>query len=478
MRIKFINLLLFFTSIVLGGDVSHAAHTHDHSLPIYSIIPFIGILLSIAFIPLISAKFWHNNFGKISAFWALLFLIPFFIYTSFNVAMYELLHVLVLEYIPFIMLLLSLFVISGGIRLKGTLVGTPLLNTFLIFIGTLLASWMGTTGASMLLIRPLIRANNYRKYKIHTMVFFIFLVANIGGSLTPLGDPPLFLGYLNGVDFFWTTKSLLVPMIYAVSILLTIYFLIDSYFYNKREFKTIKVLAHEKKLGIEGGFNFLLILVVIFSVLISGTWKPNISIPSIFGLHLEFQNILRDVILLLVSIVSWRFTSKIIREKNSFTWFPIVEVSKLFAGIFVTIVPAISILRSGEDGALAFIVKSVNNTNGEPINFMYFWLTGILSSFLDNAPTYLVFFNIAGSGCPENLIISDYLMNYVPDTLLAISLGAVFMGAMTYIGNAPNFMVKSIAEENYIKMPSFFGFLGWSIIILIPVFLFISFIFF
>ena len=478
MKIKYINLLLFFTSIAIGGDVSHAAHTHDHSLPLYSIIPFIGILLSIAFIPLISAKFWHSNYGKISAFWALLFIIPFFLFTSFDVAIYELLHVFLLEYIPFIMLLLSLFVISGGIRLKGTLVGTPLLNTVLIFIGTLLASWMGTTGAAMLLIRPLIRANNYRKYKIHTMVFFIFLVANIGGSLTPLGDPPLFLGYLNGVDFFWTTKSLLVPMIYAVSILLTIYFLIDSYFYNKREFKTIKVLAHEKKLGIEGGFNFLLILVVIFSVLISGTWKPNISIPSIFGLHLEFQNILRDVILLLVSIVSWRFTSKIIREKNSFTWFPIVEVSKLFAGIFVTIVPAISILRSGEDGALAFIVKSVNNTNGEPINFMYFWLTGILSSFLDNAPTYLVFFNIAGSGCPENLIISDYLMNYVPDTLLAISLGAVFMGAMTYIGNAPNFMVKSIAEENYIKMPSFFGFLGWSIIILIPVFLFISFIFF
>jgi len=478
MKIKYINLLLLFTSIAIGGDVSHAAHTHDHSLPLYSIIPFIGILLSIAFIPLISAKFWHSNYGKISAFWALLFIIPFFLFTSFDVAIYELLHVFLLEYIPFIMLLLSLFVISGGIRLKGTLVGTPLLNTVLIFIGTLLASWMGTTGAAMLLIRPLIRANNYRKYKIHTMVFFIFLVANIGGSLTPLGDPPLFLGYLNGVDFFWTTKSLLVPMIYAVSILLTIYFLIDSYFYNKREFKTIKVLAHEKKLGIEGGFNFLLILVVIFSVLISGTWKPNISIPSIFGLHLEFQNILRDVILLLVSIVSWRFTSKIIREKNSFTWFPIVEVSKLFAGIFVTIVPAISILRSGEDGALAFIVKSVNNTNGEPINFMYFWLTGILSSFLDNAPTYLVFFNIAGSGCPENLIISDYLMNYVPDTLLAISLGAVFMGAMTYIGNAPNFMVKSIAEENYIKMPSFFGFLGWSIIILIPVFLFISFIFF
>ena len=212
--------------------------------------------------------------------------------------------------------------------------------------------------------------------------------------------------------------------------------------------------------------------------MISGTWKPNISIPSIFGLHLEFQNILRDIILLLVSIVSWSFTSKIIREKNSFTWFPIVEVSKLFAGIFVTIVPAISILRSGEDGALAFIIKSVNNTNGEPVNFMYFWLTGILSSFLDNAPTYLVFFNIAGSGSPENLRISDYLMNYVPETLLAISLGAVFMGAMTYIGNAPNFMVKSIAEENYIKMPSFFGFLGWSIIILIPVFLFISFIFF
>ena len=381
-----------------------------------------------------------------------------------------------LEYVPFIVLLLSLFTISGGIKLEGTLLGTPAINTLILFIGTFFASLMGTTGAAMLLIRPIIIANNYRKYKVHTIVFFIFLVANIGGSLTPLGDPPLFLGFLSGIDFFWTTKAMLLPMIFSSFLLLLIYFIIDSYYYSKKEYQKVTMLAHEKKITIKGLFNILLIFGVICAVLLSGFWKPNILIPGILGIYLEVQNITRDVLLLLLTYVSWKFTPKQIRIDNAFTWFPIQEVAKLFVGIFITIIPAITILKAGIKGKLSFLIEMLTSADGQPINQMYFWLTGILSSLLDNAPTYLVFFNIAGSSA-SNTTIADYLMNIIPETLLAISLGAVFMGAMTYIGNAPNFMVRSIAEENNINMPSFFGYMLWSVIILVPVFILVDLIF-
>ena len=211
--------------------------------------------------------------------------------------------------------------------------------------------------------------------------------------------------------------------------------------------------------------------------MLSGFWKPNITIPDVFGVHLELQNITRDIILLILTYISWAFTPKIIRQDNAFSWFPILEVAKLFAGIFITIIPAITILKAGMQGNLGFLIKMLTTSDGMPINSMYFWLTGILSSLLDNAPTYLVFFNIAGSNSFD-ISEAEYLMNVIPDTLLAISMGAVFMGAMTYIGNAPNFMVRSIAEENNISMPSFFGFMLWSMIILIPIYTVISIIIF
>ena len=432
-------------------------------------IPFVGILLSIAVFPLVAEEFWHHNFGKISLFWASSLILPFLISQGFKITVYEILHVGLLEYIPFIILLLALFTISGGVRLKGTLVGTPTLNTIIIFVGTALASWMGTTGAAMLLIRPLIRANSRRENKVHVIVFFIFLVANIGGSLTPLGDPPLFLGFLKGVNFFWTTSAMFAPMLFLVVCLLVIFFALDTYLYRKEE--QLEVDHSEKeKIGLDGSFNLLLLAGVVGGVLLSGFWKPQISI-EIYHVHIELQNIVRDILLLLLTYCSWIMTSKQIRDQNEYTWFPIVEVAKLFAGIFVTIIPAIAILKAGTKGALSPVVSSVSN-NGEPVNYMYFWLTGILSSFLDNAPTYLVFFNTAG-GDP------NFLMNNIPNTLLAISAGAVFMGANTYIGNAPNFMVKSISESSGIKMPSFFGyFFKWAVPILMPLFIIVTYIFF
>ena len=474
-------ILAILPAITLAGNngYSIAPHLSGENLSIFWIIPFIGILLSIAVFPLVLPRFWHYHFGKISFFWAILFIFPFLLKEGWKITLYELLHVAFLEYLPFIILLLALFTISGGVRLTGSLVGTPMLNTLIISIGTVLASWMGTTGAAMLLIRPLLRANAWRRKKVHIIIFFIFLVANIGGSLTPLGDPPLFLGFLKGVDFFWTTTAMLKPMLFMVFCLLGIFFGLDTYYYG-REMKPRIQSDITEKLGIEGSFNFLLILGVIGCVLLSGFWKPTMLIDDklvpysfdVFHVKVDIQNLVRDCLLLVFTYVSWTLTSRKIREANEYTWFPIIEVAKLFAGIFITIIPAIAILKSGAHGALASVVSSVSTESGEPINSMYYWATGILSSFLDNAPTYLVFFNTAG-GNPVSL------MGEMSNTLLAISAGAVFMGAMTYIGNAPNFMVKSIAEETGISMPSFFGYMiKYSIPILLPLFIIVSLIFF
>ena len=475
MQRKLILVLSFLMPILcLGAVGDHAGGFHlDGSIEnmgIIWVVPFAGILLSIAIFPLVLPDFWHHNFGKVSLFWASILIVPFLIKEGVSVTLYELLHVGMLEYVPFIILLLALFTISGGVRLTGTLVGTPIVNLLIILIGTLLASWMGTTGAAMLLIRPLINANKHRKNKVHIIVFFIFLVANIGGSLTPLGDPPLFLGFLKGVDFFWTTSAMFLPMLFMVTSLLIIFYVLDTY-YLKKENITISPSGEKTKLGVEGVFNLGLILGVIVAVLISGFWKPHISLEIYHGVHLELQNITRDLLLLGLTYVSWTYTPQQIRKENEYTWFPIIEVAKLFAGIFITIIPAIAILKAGTNGALAGIISSVSSASG-PNNMMYFWYTGVLSSFLDNAPTYLVFFNTAG-GDPITL------MGQMKDTLLAISMGAVFMGANTYIGNAPNFMVKSISESSGVEMPSFFGFLfKWSIPFLVPLFIIVSWIYF
>lgn len=463
-------LILSSGSALAAVGEAGIPHLDGGDLGLVWIAPFVGILLSIALMPLALPHFWHHHFGKVSAFWGLAFILPFGVAYGWDLALYEALHVGLLEYMPFIILLGALFTVAGGVRVTGSLVGTPAVNTGMLFVGTIMASWMGTTGAAMLLIRPLINANEHRGSMVHTVVFFIFLVANIGGSLTPLGDPPLFLGFLNGVDFFWTTTHMLAPMALVSVLLLAAYFVLDTILYRREGSKrAASVKAHEEKLGVEGKVNFLLLAAIVGAVLLSGVWKPGISF-TVYHVEVELQNLARDILLIVIALLSIRLTVDESRRKNGFSWFPIVEVAKLFAAIFITIVPAIAILRAGSDGALASVVDLVSN-DGQPVNVMYFWLTGLLSSFLDNAPTYLVFFNTAGGD-------AEALMGPMAETLLAISAGAVFMGANTYIGNAPNFMVRSIAVERGVPMPSFFGYMVWSLAFLIPCFVLVTVVFF
>lgn len=466
-------LLLFFANTTFAaGDL----HLKGDSVNIWWIIPFVGILLSIAIFPVVAPHFWHHHYGKVSLFWGLGFFAAFSIGYSPSMAFFYLTEVYIGEFIPFIVLLLALFTVSGGVRLTGSLRGSPKVNTGILLLGTILASWMGTTGAAMLLIRPILRANSWRKYQVHTVVFFMFLVANIGGSLTPIGDPPLFLGFLKGVSFFWTTTHMFLPMFITSSILLALYFVVDTILMRKEG--TPPDDGEKVPLGLEGKVNLLLLPGVIGAVILSGLWHSNINNPADVAIRLFDTNMLTKgsltqiIILLIITAISLKLTplKSSARLGNGFTWEPMLEVAKLFATIFITMVPAIAILKAGTNGALAPVIGLLNNEQGA-VNSMYFWCTGLLSSFLDNAPTYLVFFNTAGGNAQE-------LMTVGAQTLLAVSMGAVFMGANTYIGNAPNFMVKSIAEENKVKMPSFFGYMVWSFGILMPIFALLTWIFF
>lgn len=469
-------------SIAAGPE----AHGGDHEaigaeLPLWTCIPFAGILLSIAIFPIMAPGFWHHHFPKISFAWALILAVPFLIAFG-GEALYHIMHIMLADYIPFIILLWGLFTVSGGIYLRGSLVGKPVVNLVFLIVGTVLASWMGTTGAAMLLIRPLIRANRGRHYKIHTIVFFIFLVANIGGSLTPLGDPPLFLGFLHGVPFFWTFH-ILPHMLLAVGCLLILYFLLDTFLHRRELAKhpqeDEEAEAATEKLHIYGAHNFLLLLGIMAAVLMSGSW--HIGEYQIMGVHMTIQSTVRDLLIVLIGIISMVTTKKEFRTANGFTWFPILEVAYLFAGIFITIIPPLLILKAGTHGSAAFLINAVSKP------FHYFWITGALSSFLDNAPTYLTFFNLAiGKLSIDPGAVTHILSGIVEHgnaaafvtDLKAVSAGAVFFGSMTYIGNAPNFMVRSIAEESHIRMPSFFGYMLWSLSILVPLFVLVTLVFF
>jgi Na+/H+ antiporter NhaD/arsenite permease-like protein len=458
---------------LFAASAASAAELDGARLGVAWSIPFVGILLSIAVLPLATPQLWHHHFGKITAAWAAAFILPYAALDGVGATAAQVIHVMLGEYIPFIILVGSLFVIAGGVHLRGNLHGSPKTNTVLLAAGTGIASITGTTGAAMLLVRAVIRANDERLHNAHVMVFFIFLVANIGGSLTPLGDPPLFLGFLKGVGFFWPTVHMLLPMLLVAVIVLAVFYVVDSHFYRRdAAFQARRDPTPDtpKGLTIEGGINIWLLLGVMGAVLVSGIWKPGIA-WNVMGTEVPLQGVVRDLVLVGLAWASLKLTPARCREANAFTWGPILEVAKLFAGIFVTIVPVIAMLKAGEKGAFSAIVHLVTRPDGSPDNVAYFWLAGGLSSFLDNAPTYLVFFNMAG-GDPAQL------MGPMANTLLAISAGAVFMGANTYIGNAPNFMVKAVAEENGVKMPSFFGYMLWSCAILLPCFLLVTVIFF
>lgn len=402
--------------------------------PIWSILPFVGMLLSIALLPVLTKYFWHSLRNQMLV--ALAFSLPVVLIYFQNKP-----HGLIVSlehYLGFVILLAALFTISGGIWISGGPRGTPLFNTLFLALGAALSNFIGTTGASMVLIRPFLMANASRTKTSHLPIFFIVLVSNIGGLLTPLGDPPLFLGFLNGVPFFWTLK--LFPIwLFTVALVLVIFYWVDRLAYQRES--AVQPLNATKPFHLSGKRNFFFLTAVILSVFIPAPY--------------------REITMITAAILSYRLTPSHYHQGNGFSFYPIGEVAILFLGIFVTMTPALAILR----------VEGFNLGLTTPAQF--FWSTGLFSSVLDNAPTYLTFAAIG-----QSLKLGGPHMN-LPETLLeAISVGAVFFGAMTYIGNAPNFMVRSISEHFGVKVPTFFGYILRVAPILLPVFALVTLIFF
>jgi Na+/H+ antiporter NhaD/arsenite permease-like protein len=462
MRVWIVALAL--SVFALLPTQAHAAATLDGAAMTWPFaLPFAGLLLSIALGPLLFPKFWHHHYGKIAAAWSALTLASLAWFAGGATMLESFVHAMLGEYLSFIVLLFALYTVAGGILVTGDMRGTPWTNTSVLALGTVMASVVGTTGAAMILIRPLIRANLPRPRNAHVIVFFIILVANVGGALSPLGDPPLFVGFLHGVDFFWTTKNIWPQTTIVAGILLLVFVVLDLWFFRR---EPAAPLGGSAPIRLHGLMNLPLIAAIIASILMSAAWRPGVAF-DVLGTRLELQNLVRDGLLVVIALLSLWLTPDEHREANGFNWEPIREVAKLFAGIFTAIIPVLAMLHAGRHGAFAWLVSIVTEPNGAPGEVAYFWFTGLMSAFLDNAPTYLLFFEVAG-GDPQRL------MGELSGTLAAISMGAVYMGALTYIGNAPNFMVAAIANERGINMPSFFGYLLFAGGVLIPLFLLLT----
>lgn len=425
------------------------------AIPEIALLPFVLMLLSIAIFPLFWNHFWEKNKNKLIV--SIILSVPIILYLLINNFSHTLIHTLVFDYIPFIILLGALFTITGGILLTGDIEAKPKINTLFLAIGAVLASIMGTTGAAMLLIRPVIQTNKERKYKVHTILFFIGIVANCGGLLTPLGDPPLFMMYLRGAPFEWFFK-LAPEWLVTNLLLLLIYFLVDTYYYKKEPAASIQKDKSEiTPIRIEGNINFIFLIAVVLAVaFLNEQYLPFIEINPYF-------KFIREAVIASLAIWSLKTTPAILRKKNNFTWHPIQEVAYLFLGIFITMVPCLLYLESNA------------KTLGIESATQFYFFTGLLSSFLDNTPTAVTFHSLAlGLGDTTGILVAG-----IPEFLLkAICIGAVFFGSMTYIGNGPNFMVKAVAEENNIKMPDFFSYIfKFSLIVLLPVFILVELIF-
>lgn len=478
------KLIAFFGSLGLFTAMSPltalaaetAQETASAAIPLWLCIPFAGLLLCIAILPLIKPVWWEEHQPLAVAFWSLLFILPFaYLYGAGN-ALETVLECIINDYLVFIVLLFGLFCVSGNITMEGDLAGSPRVNVMLLLIGTLLSSWIGTTGASMLMVRPVIKMNSWRRRKCHIMVFFIFLISNIGGCLTPIGDPPLLMGFMHGVPFFWSLH-LIGIMLFNVILLLFVFYWVDRRAYRKDIAEGMKpdISKPGTEIKIKGLHNLIFLVMIVAAVILSGV-LPGLSMfqdhaGNVLGIRLykevslSIPSIIEIVLILTAAFLSFRTTDGEIRRQNHFTWGAIREVAVLFVGIFITMQPALMLLKA----------KGASLGITEP--FEMFWTTGMLSSFLDNTPTYLVFLTTAGALGFQNGMATN--LGMIPmEMLMAISAGAVFMGANTYIGNAPNFMVKSIADENGIQMPSFFGYLLWSFGFLIPVFLLDTLLFF
>lgn len=425
---------------------------------------------------MIKGEWWESHQPLVVGFWILLMLVPFaFVYGPHKAAE-TVLECTVNDYLTFIVLLFGLFCVSGNITMEGDFAGSPRINVGLLALGTLLASCIGTTGASMLMVRPVIKMNSWRKRKSHIMVFFIFMVSNMGGCLTPIGDPPLLMGFMRGVPFFWS-MHLFPVLIFNMAILLFVFYHLDKWAYRKDIARGRKpdISKPGTEFSIDGLHNIVFLVMIVAAVILSGV-LPGMSAfqdaaGNVRGIHifgevtLTFPAMIEIVLILLAAWLSFKTTKSEIRRRNHFTWGAIKEVAVLFIGIFITMQPALMLL------------KAVGPELGVTEPFQMFWATGTLSSFLDNTPTYLVFLTTAGTlGFTQGIATS---LGTVPQKVLsAVSCGAVFMGANTYIGNAPNFMVKSISDENGVNMPSFFGYMLWSLVFLVPVFVIDTLVFF
>ena len=425
---------------------------HSVSISLWSLLPFIFMLGSIAVFPLFWNHFWEKNKNKLII--AIVFSIPAIIYLLSANLEEKLIETMVFDYLPFIILLGSLFTITGGIFLTGDIEAKPTINTLFMAIGAVLASFMGTTGAAMLLIRPVIQTNKERQYKVHTILFFIGIIANCGGLLTPLGDPPLFMMYLRGAPFTWFL-NLFIEWLITNGLLLLVYFLVDTYFHKKEPPSAIiKDETQIRPIKIEGKLNFIWLGGVVLAVAFLNSQYLH------FIHNNEYYKFIREAVILLMAYLSILFTPHITRVSNNFTWEPIKEVAYLFFGIFMTMVPC-----------LLYLEMNAKNLGVESANQFYYY-TGLLSSFLDNTPTAVTFHSLAlGLGETTGSMVAG-----IPEVLLrAICLGAVFFGSMTYIGNGPNFMVKAVAEENNIKMPHFFAYMyKFSLLVLLPIFILVQ----
>jgi len=449
--------------VALMAFMSHpamaAAHAGEAPGLVWG-IPFAGLLLSIAIFPLVAPRLWHHRMGLVALGWTLALVVPQIALIGVTNTAFGTWHAILTEYLPFVTLLLALFTAGGGILIEGGPWGSPAGNTLLLAIGVVLAGVMGTTGVSMVLIHPLLRANAHRTRRVHLVVFFIILCANAGGATSPLGDPPLYLGFLHGVPFLWPLQNLTVALLILALPLLTAFYLFDRHL-ARGEPRPPATTG----LRLRGAWNIALVGVVVASVLAQGVWHP--GDVDLLGQHIELERVIGMLVFSAVTLVSLRITSRSVRQGNLFSWEPMAEVGKLFAAIFITIGPVLAMLAAGADGPLAGLLKLTVNASGEPSRLAYFWLTGILSAFLDNAPTYLVFFQLAGDDPVQ-------LTGPLNPILQALSGGAVFFGALTYIGNAPNMMVRSIAAHRGIRMPGFFGYIMWSSVLLLPCFVMIS----
>lgn len=439
-------------------------------------IPFAGLLLCVALFPLVNPEWWEKNQPIVVAICSIAFIIPYAVIYGVHACSETVLECIIGDYVTFIILLLGLFCVSGNISLEGDFAGSPRVNTAILAMGALLASCIGTTGASMVLIRPLIKMNSWRTRKTHIMVFFIFLVSNMGGCLTPIGDPPLLMGFMRGVPFAWSLR-LFPVLIFNLIFELTAFYLLDRLMYRMDIAKGLMpdISKPGTTVKLNGSHNIIFLIMIVAAVVLSGL-LPGLDAfknadGTVKGIHIlgevtfTWPAIIEIIIILIAAFLSYRTSSNDIRKANHFSWGPIKEVAVLFIGIFITMQPALMILKA----------KGPELDITHP--WQMFWTTGALSSFLDNTPTYLVFLTTAGTlGFTEGIVTT---VGTIPvKMLMAISCGAVFMGAGTYIGNAPNFMVKSIASENGIKMPSFFGYIGWSLCCLIPVFILDTLVFF